>query len=145
MLRAHGEQAGHRHELLLAAGEVAGIAFGERSDVQRIQGRPGPIHDLVSRDGKVHRSERHLLEDGVGHLGELRRRVLEADADPFAEPMHRPVVDIRVVEQDRSADLPADGPWREAADDQRQRGLSRLRRAGNADHLAVPQVEVDIQ
>ncbi len=145
MLRTHGQQPGHRDQLLLPAGQAPRVAFGELGDAQRVEGRPAALDHLAALDRQVHRPEGDLLEHGRCHLRELRRRVGEADADAFAEPMHRPGVDVLAVERDVAANLAADRARREAAGDQAQRRLARLGRADDADHGAIAQLEVDLE
>ena len=140
-----GEQPGDGDQLLLPARQAPRIALGEVGDAQRVERRPGPLHDLVARQPEVHRPEGDLLEDGLGHLRQLGRRVLEADADALAEPVHRPVVDVGAVQGDPAADLAADRPRRQATEDEAQRRLARLGRARQPHDRAVAQLEVDVE
>ena len=126
MLRAQREEAGDGNQLLLPAGEAPRIALREAIDPEGRECVPRPSNDLVARKREVHRSERDLLEDALGDLRELGRRVLEADADALAEPMHRPIIDSLAVEPDRAADPATDRAWRQAAEDEAERGLAGL-------------------
>ena len=104
---------------------------------QRLERGPRALDDLVARHAEVHRPEGDLLEDRAGHLRQLGRRVLEADADALAEPCIGQASTSSPSSVTPAADLAADGARRQPAGDQAQRRLARLRGADHADHLAV--------
>src|SRR5688500_6490627 len=145
MLRAHGEQAGDGDQLLLTPGKALRVPLRKILDAELLEGGPGPRQHLVAGHRQVHRSERDLLEDCRGDLRQLGRRILEPDPDPPAEAVHRPGIDLLAVEADAAADLAADGSRREAAGDEAERGLARLRRSCQADHGSVGQGKVNLE
>ena len=88
--------------LLLAAAQIVGRAFGERTEAQHGQGVVDPLEDLLAGQVEVQRPEGDL----VAHAGaeELRVRALKDDADAAPEGLGR-----RLVVQGAVVDAPAEG------------------------------------
>ena len=132
-LRPGRERAGQRHALLLAAGDLVGIAVGEGAELHDVQHggdalarlRGGRLGDLEP-EGDVARHR---------HVGE-QRVVLEHHAD--APRARRQVRDVAPRDADRARTRAL-----EAGDHAKRRGLAAARGAEEGDELAGRHVKVE--
>ena len=125
------EGAGQRHALLLAAGELAGVAIGQPREIHLAQALGQPARDLPGRQ----LAQLETVRDVRGHR-HVRPQcvVLEHHAD--VARVRREPVDPALAEPD----LTAVGPV-EAGDESQQCRLAAPRRAEQCEELTVADVQ----
>ena len=125
------ERAGERHALLLAAGELARIAVGERYQLDEVERAADPVGGVRPRHAAHLQRERDVVEDG-----EVREQRVALEDHAEVALLGRQVRDARVVDEDvarRGLD--------EAGDDHEQRGLPRAGWAEQRQELTARHVE----
>src|ERR1039457_1623844 len=136
--RVVDQGAGHRHALLLAAGELVGMvarALGEAEQGQRfahLAGAAGPLTRVEERQRDV--------------LGRTRARqqveALEHEADPKAADARQRGL-VQAGDVDPVEEVLAGGGLVETADDVHEGGLSRPRGSNDGDELAALDRQAD--
>ncbi len=126
------DRAGKCHALLLAAGELRGVAVQKTAQPHHLQ----RAHDLVAYGGLGHAPHHQAIADIVGHAHVREQRIVLEDG--VEGPLVRgDVGQVRAAEADVAACRPG-----EAADQPQDRGLARTGRAEDGQELAIGCLQV---
>ena len=134
----HGEDAGERRALLLAAGEQVRLPGLELRQPEPLEHLVDPGADRLRRPRQVLEAERHVVLHALRH--ELVLRVLEEHADVAAR-RHAPVLGQEVVAAGERQGGP--GGALQAAEQTGERGLARTVGAHDRDELAGGHGEIE--
>ncbi len=133
--RAHGENGGDGHLLLLSARERGYLAVAQVGDAHGLERLGNALLDLVVGDAKVLEAKEHLVLDHRGH--HLCVDVLQDAAHHLRDVGERDVAGVVPVHQrgavERAAVVVGDGARHHGG----ERGLSGARGANHAHELAL--------
>ena len=132
--RLEHERPGQRHPLLLAAGELAGTALGERAQLDELERLVDLAGQACLAQLAVAQAERDVIEHGQ----EREQRVALEDGVDVAL-VRRSAGNVHVVKQD-----PAGGRLLEPGDQPQRGGLPAAGRAEQGEELAAGNREVDL-
>src|ERR1017187_41595 len=132
--RPEHQRPGQGHPLLLAAGQLAGAAPGERAELDEVERLVHLALDLLLAELAVAQAEGDVVE----HAQEREKRITLKHGVDVA-PMRRHPAHVDVVEQDlaRSGQL-------EAGDQAQRRGLAAARRPEQGEKLAAGNLQVNL-
>ena len=132
---AHGQHAGERDLLFLAAGEQKGLSLAQVRDAQVVKGHVRPLPDLLARQSQVLQPKGHLgVNAGPQYLA---LRVLQDRADDLRDLRKGLARDVLAVEQDAPAPFAFVAMRDKAVDAANERCFATPAGAGDEEQLTT--------